>query len=515
MKNFTHVLWLMVGGLFVSGSLTAQTLIYSENFNNEASAGKWEASAKPTQWNASGEQNGWKYENCAIVPDQKAVNDGSTGVIVLNHTGASGLEFPVATTAGIGNAIIVAQFQPSGKDHTVGPDGDCQSNLLLQKKVNDSWVTVQSISAKNENAGKAYKYTLPVDDVDATALRISYTSDPEGCARVRIYDVALYRVSVKAAEWREPADITDNGFTLNWEAGLLAKTYEVVVAKRDQKENTELVNEGSAESESDLWMVEGAATRSSERAATGTFSWKLDGTDALARVYQNIPVEAGTPINISMKGWVESNTTTDKEMRLWGQFLKEDGSLASAAPHLSGNDAYKNVSTDWIPMTITDLMVPEDAVSMDLDFRSQPGVVAYVDDFSVIGTAVNRTPVTQSPFTTISTSLKVDKLEPGQEYGVFVYAVDGENKAKSKELIVKTTGVANGIEKTDSEQLKIMNLATVLRITGITNTSTVEVYNATGQLVANCAVISNEVEVQLPSGVYLIKAGLQVAKVIR
>ncbi|MGL4292085.1 MAG: hypothetical protein ACRCSQ_00660 [Bacteroidales bacterium] len=515
MKNFTHTFKLMISGLLVSGSLTAQELIYSENFNNELTTGKWVASAKPTQWNATGEQNGWEYENCAIVPDQKAANDGSTGVIVLNHTGASGLVFPVTTTTGIGDAVIVAQFQPSGKDHSVGPDGDCLSNLLLQKKVNDSWVTVHTVSAKNENAGKAYKYTLPIDDTDVSALRISYTSDPEGCARLRIYDVSLYQVSVKAAQWHQPTNITDNGFTLNWEAGLLAKTYEVVVAKRAQEENVELVTEGSAEAESSLWMVEGAVARSTERAASGNFSWKLDGTDALARVCQNIPVEAGSRIDISLKGWVESNSTTDKEMRLWGQFLKEDGSLALASPHLSGNDAYKNVSSDWVPMEVTGLLVPEDAVSMDLDFRTQPGVIAYVDDFTVTGTSVCRTPVAQSPFNTTSTFLEVDELEPGQEYSIYLYAIDGENKARSKELIVKTTGVASAIGNKESDRIRVLNRADALRIEGITDACKAEVYTISGQLSATCVITNEAFEIQLPSGAYLIKFGQKVLKVIR
>ncbi|MEG1587601.1 MAG: hypothetical protein RR346_12090, partial [Bacteroidales bacterium] len=195
MKKLTRIINLMIGGLFVSSSLTAQTLIYSENFNNEEITDKWKASVKPNQWNATGEQNGWKYDNCSIIPDQKNLNDGSAGVIVLNHTSMASLEFPLVTTGGgIGNAIIVAQFQPSGKDHTVGPDGDCNSDIFLQKKVNDDWITIHTISAKNIQANKAYKYILPIDDEQVNSLRISYISNPEGCARVRIYDVALYGI---------------------------------------------------------------------------------------------------------------------------------------------------------------------------------------------------------------------------------------------------------------------------------------------------------------------------------
>lgn len=515
MKNFTHIIKLMIGGLLASTTLSAQTLIYSENFNNEETAGKWIASAKPTQWNASGEQNGWKYDNCSIIPDQKALNDGSAGIIVLNHTGAASLEFPAAPSGGIGNAVIVAQFQPSGKEHTVGPDGDCDSDILLQKNINDEWITIHTISAKNIQASKAYKYVLPVDDANVNSLRLVYTSNPEGGARARIYDVALYRMSVKAAEWSDASDISDNTFTLNWHPALLAESYEVVVAKRTQTENTELVTERGAESESSAWTTEGAVTRSEEKAATGKFSWKLDGTDQLARVWQNIPVEAGTSLNISLKGWVAANSTTDKEMRLWGQFLREDGSVALAAPHLSGNDAYKTVSTDWVPMSVTDLIVPEDAVSMDLDFRTQPGVVAYADDFSVIGTAVERIPVAEKPFTTADTSLKIENLEPGQEYSVYVYSVAADNKAKSKELIVKTTGTANAIGETDSEQLQVINHSTGIRIKGIQQTSRIEVYTITGQLSGTYVTTEQEINIPLSTGAYLIKIDRKIVKVIR
>ena len=251
-----------------------------------------------------------------------------------------------------------------------------------------------------------------------------------------------------------------------------------------------------------------------EKPASGNLSWKLDATESMARVYQTIDVEPGTTLDISLKGWVLSNATSDKEMRLWGQFLKEDGTLALAAPHISGQESFKVVSSDWIPMILSGVVVPEDAKTMDLDFRAQPGVVAFADDFSVIGTKVIRNNLSRYPISTSNNSLQIDNLKPGQEYSVYVYSVKGDEKKKSSELVVKTTGTPTDINLIDNAALNIVSKAEGIYIDSASN-SNVDIYTISGQLIGSYVMTEDILFIPISTGVYFVKNKKQVVKLIR
>lgn len=142
------------------------------------------------------------------------------------------------------------------------------------------------------------------------------------------------------------------------------------------KENM-VINSSFEASNAGEWTLS-KATISNEMARTGSYSAKLQNSSGIAKIIQQVPVTPGQQLTLSAFVYISENPTGG-QARLWGQYLFSDGTSSG-----SGTIQATPVTTigEWCEITTT-LTTPANASFIEIDLRTQSGIIAYMDDVSL------------------------------------------------------------------------------------------------------------------------------------